>query len=137
MNNQSILSTIKKMLGIAEDYDAFDTDVIVNINSVLMILNQLGVGPEKPFIIYGPNEKWSDFVDKDVELVKSYIYLKVRLMFDPPSNSFLVSSMEKQISEYEWRLNVQVEDNKTTETPPECNIERISEEEIDKWFEEA
>lgn len=107
----SILLTIKKMLGIAEDYQAFDTDVIVAINSVFMNLYQIGVGPQDyVFAITGNDETWSDFTDMvDFEAVKAYIYLKVKLLFDPPTNSFTIEAMERQIAEYEWRLTLQAE----------------------------
>lgn len=107
---QSILLTIKKMLGIAEEYHAFDIDIIVNINSVFLTLNQLGVGPTMPYQITGTEEVWSDFLGNQQSFlpgVRTYIYLKTRLLFDPPTNSFLVNSFEKQISELEWRFTVQ------------------------------
>lgn len=109
--NNSILLDIKKMLGLTSDYDAFDTDIIININSVFMILNQLGVGPEKPYMITGSTEQWSDFDNdlSDVLATKTYIYLRVRLLFDPPSSSFVLESINKQISEIEWRLRSQKE----------------------------
>lgn len=115
--NESILLTIKKMLGLASDYDAFDTDIIVNINSVFTILNQLGVCDDEYFIVYGESETWSDFLNGrvDLELVKSYMYLKVRLVFDPPSTGVLHEAMERQIQEFEWRLNIQAEGGRTNE----------------------
>lgn len=108
---ESILDSIKKLLGIESDYDAFDTDVIIHINSVFMVLNQLGVGPEKPFVIHGKDEQWSNFDPnlEMVEAVKSYMYLKIRLLFDPPNSGVLHQAMERQISEFEWRLNIQAE----------------------------
>lgn len=107
---KSILLTIKKMLGIAEEYHAFDIDVITNINSVFLTLNQLGVGPALPFSITGEKETWSNFLDAQesyLQGVQTYVYLKVRLLFDPPTNSFLVDAMQKQANEFEWRLMVQ------------------------------
>lgn len=102
--SESILLTIKKLLGISEDYHHFDADIIVNINSVFMILCQMGVGPARPFVIYGPEESWSDFIDnEEFEAVKTYIYLKTRLVFDPPTGSVLEASKE-MINELEWRL---------------------------------
>lgn len=108
---ESILVTIKKMLGIDEDYKHFDTDIIVNINTVFMNLQQLGIGPEEGFRITGVEQLWDDYlVDrKDIEAVKTYIYLKVKLLFDPPTNSFTIDSHDRQIKEIEWRLNVQSE----------------------------
>ena len=107
----SILTSVKKMLGIEEVYDHFDPDIIMHINSVFMILNQLGVGPATPFMITGLDETWNDyFVDSTpIELVKSYMYLKVRLIFDPPTTGVLHEAMERQVKEFEWRLNVQAE----------------------------
>lgn len=107
---ESILLTVKKMLGIAEEYHAFDLDLIIDINSVFLTLNQLGVGPESPFQITGDSEVWSGFANpKEVPGIQTYVYLKTRLLFDPPTNSFLVTAIEKQIAEFEWRLNVQVD----------------------------
>lgn len=111
----SIFLTIKKMLGVDRDFDGFDTDIIIGINSSLMNLNQIGVGPVEAFIITGQDETWSDFLESTTNLegAKMYVYLKTRLSFDPPSNSFLVEAINKQISELEWRLNTQVEHNTT------------------------
>lgn len=107
----SILETIKKLLGIDPSYNQFDTDVIMGINSAFMSLNQLGVGPDTCFSISGSTKTWGDFFGERIDLdgVKMYIYLKVRLSFDPPQNSFLVESINKEISELEWRLNVQAD----------------------------
>ena len=107
----SILNSIKKMIGIPEDYQHFDVDIIMHINSVLMILTQLGVGPDDGFVITGADEQWSDYItdSKKLEAVKSYIYLKVRLLFDPPTSSTIVDSFNRQINELEWRLNVRAE----------------------------
>lgn len=108
----SILESIKKLLGIDSEYTVFDTDIIIHINSAFMILNQLGVGPKEVFEITGKDETWDSFLGDrliDLSAVKSYIYLKVRSMFDPPTNSFAVDAMDRQIKEYEWRLNVQAE----------------------------
>lgn len=108
---ESILTSVKKMLGIAEEYEHFDADLIMHINSVFMILNQLGVGPGEGFSISGDGEVWTDFVQGKVrlDLVKSYLYLKVRLLFDPPLGSAVIEAMNRQISEFEWRLNVAVD----------------------------
>lgn len=108
---ESILQSVKKMLGIEPEYGHFDSDIIMHINSVLLILNQLGVGPSNPYLITGADETWNDFfVDNTpIELVKSYIYLKVRLIFDPPTTGVLHEAMERQVKEFEWRLNVQAE----------------------------
>lgn len=108
---ESILNTIKKMLGFEADYNAFDTDIIVNINMVFNILLQLGVGPAEGFSISGPDETWSDYITdmRKLEMVKTYIYLKVKQIFDPGTSSALNTAIDNQIKELEWRLNVQVD----------------------------
>ena len=106
---ESILTSIKKLLGIEADYNHFDADLIMHINSVLSILTQLGVGPANGFSITGGNEVWSNFIEEDsnsFSLVKSYVYLKVKLLFDPPLSSAAIESTNGQISEFEWRLSV-------------------------------
>lgn len=102
----SVLVSIKKMLGIEADDSSFDTDLIIHINSALMTANQLGVGPTDTFSIVTDAETWEDFLGEvtTLEAIKSYIYLKVRLVFDPPSNSFLVEALRKSAEEMEWRL---------------------------------
>ena len=110
---ENILTSIKKLLGVAEEYTHFDPDIVMHINSVLMILTQLGVGPSDGFIIEDETAVWSDFIPDitpvKLEAVKSYIYLKVRLLFDPPTSSAVIESINRQISELEWRLNVAAE----------------------------
>ena len=107
----SILTSIKKLLGIEEGYTHFDSDIIIHINSAFATLNQLGVGPVTCFKIEDANTGWSSFVGErtDLENIKSYIYLKTRLIFDPPQNSFLVDAIKDQIKELEWRLYIQME----------------------------
>ena len=106
----SILTSVKKKLGILEDYTHFDEEIIMDINSSFFILNTLGVGPEESFKISDSSAVWTDFLDDGrIELVKSYIPLRVRLLFDPPSNSFLVESINKQINEFEFRMLVDAE----------------------------
>ena len=111
MASSSILADVKHKLGGYIEGTAFDADIIMDINSTLSVLNQLGVGPTQGFVITGDTETWEDFIGDrtDLEMVKSYVYNKVRLMFDPPSNSFLIDEIRKQCSEFEWRLNVEVE----------------------------
>ena len=106
--DESILVSIKKLLGISEDYDYFDQDIIMHINAAFMVLTQLGVGPSEGFLITDDTDIWSDFIDDSTNLgsIQSYVYMKVKLMFDPPQNSFTVDSMTKLINELEWRLNV-------------------------------
>lgn len=105
----SILKTIKKLLGISDEETHFDTDIIMHINSVFSILHQLGVGPDKSFSIQDDTATWDNFIEDDSNFndVRTYIYLKVRLLFDPPASSSVMSAMERQISELEWRLNVE------------------------------
>ena len=105
---ESILTTTKKLLGIEEDYTHFDTEIILNINSALFVLNQLGVGPPEGFVITGNADTWTDFLSDRtyLEAVKTYVYLKVRLTFDPPQMGYLVDAITKQISELEWRIEV-------------------------------
>lgn len=109
----SILTSIKKMIGITEEYTHFDQDIIMHINSVFMILNQMGVGPDKAYSILDKNNTWDEFMEDDdmLHAVKSYVYLKVKMLFDPPSSSSIMDSMNRQISELEWRLNVAAENN--------------------------
>lgn len=108
----SILTSIKKLLGISEEDEHFDPDIIMHINSVFMILTQLGVGPAEGFRIEDEMSTWNDFTDNmhQVEAVKSYMYMKVKLLFDPPLNSSAVESMKNLIQELEFRLNL-VADN--------------------------
>ena len=108
---ESILTSIKKLLGITEEYDQFDPDIIMHINSVFMILTQLGVGPAEGFSIEDDTAVWTDFIQdvKKLESVKTYIYLKVKLAFDPPLSSAVIDSMNRLINELEWRLNVAAE----------------------------
>ena len=110
---ESILTSVKKMLGITEEYTHFDPDLIMHINSVFMILTQMGVGPSNGFYIEDDRDEWYDFISEDsmMESVKSYMGLKVRMLFDPPSSSAAMEAMNRLISEFEWRLNVQAEQN--------------------------
>lgn len=103
---ESILTSIKKLLGIAEEYTHFDEDLIMHINSVLTILTQMGIGPSTGFTILDDSSTWSDFTDDKfyLEAVKTYIHLKVKLVFDPPLSSAVTEAMNKMISELEWRL---------------------------------
>lgn len=111
---ESILNSIKKMLGIASDYTHFDSDIIMHINSVFMTLNQLGIGPEQPVQITNEMESWNKLLGdiKNLEAVKTYVYLKVKMIFDPPPNSFVLDAMKRQAEEFEWRLNLNAESNK-------------------------
>jgi hypothetical protein len=118
----SILTSVKKGVGgIIEMDQSFDDDIIMSINTVFSKLTQLGVGPRKGFRITDKSTTWSDFVGDDprLDMVKSFVVLSVRMMFDPPTNGTLAQSYEKQIAEYEWRLNVQVETPGDDESNPE------------------
>lgn len=113
--NQSILTSIKKLLGIAENYTDFDQDVIIHINTVFSILNQLGVGPAEGFSIKDASTKWEDYIESELKLedVKTYIYLKVKLIFDPPLSSAAIESTNRLINELEWRINVEADSSST------------------------
>lgn len=114
----SILKSVKKILGVPEDYDAFDMDIIIHINSVLSLLGQLGVGPEEGYYIEDESTTWDEFfVEKDLNLIRSYVYLRVRMLFDPPTTSFLLDAMTKQIQEFEWRISTQREWNRDPVDP--------------------
>ena len=107
-----ILPSIKKLLGINPEYEAFDADITMHINTVFMILNQLGVGPEEGFQIEHGYERWSDYcTTKNENAVRTFVYLKVRLMFDPPTSSVLMDSINNTLAELEWRLYLEA-DNK-------------------------
>lgn len=108
---ESILTSIKKLLGIEEEYTQFDNDIIMHINSVFLNLTQLGVGPAEGFLIEDDTATWEDFIGdrNQLQAVKSYMYLKVKLLFDPPLSSSVIESMNRMIAELEWRLNVAVD----------------------------
>lgn len=111
LTDDSILGTIKTMLGLTSDVTAFDQELITHINSMFTILNQLDIGPDAGFMIYGYDEVWGDFVE-DVTLttmVREFIYLKVRMIFDPPASSVVSDAFNQRIAELEWRMNIQAE----------------------------
>lgn len=107
----SILTSVKKMLGIDEGLTHFDPEIILFINAVLMQLTQIGVGPGSGFMVTGKDETWDTYLAgrTDLESVKTYVFLKVKLMFDPTIHAYVTDAMERQIRELEWRLNVQVD----------------------------
>ena len=121
----SILTSIKKLLGIPEEYEHFDGDIILHINSVFMILNQLGVGPKEVYRIADKEDHWLDFVTDydDLDAVKSYVYLRVKQLFDPPQSSIIMESQNRLIQELEWRLNVKAENKAVIDTENEKNQE--------------
>jgi hypothetical protein len=106
--SNSILTSTKKILGIEESYTVFDNDIVLHINSVFSTLSQLGIGPVDGFMIEDASAEWVDFLgnDKRLNSVKTYMYLRVRLLFDPPTTSYHISAMKEEIKEFEWRLNV-------------------------------
>ena len=110
--SDSILTSVKKQLGIEAEYKHFDANIIMHVNSVFSILKQMGVGPSSGFSIEGDTETWDSFIGEDLAsfaMVKSYMYLKVRLLFDPPISSAAIEAMNRQISELEWRLFVEAD----------------------------
>ena len=113
----SILTSIKKMLGIEEEYEHFDPDILMHINSAFSILTQLGVGPDSGFMIMDKNATWDDFIKDEAQLnlVKSYMFIKVKLLFDPPMSTAVLECYKAQVSEYESRLNVTAENAKVEE----------------------
>ena len=123
-NPESILDSVKQVLGIDAADTSFDLDVTMHINSAFSTLNQLGIGPEDGFAIEDDSATWDDFIGSDVRLnsVKTYVYLRVRLLFDPPTTSFVIDAMKKQIEELEWRINVHREEVEhpwvSPQTPP-------------------
>ena len=109
--NDSILTSIKKLLGITEEYTNFDADIIMHINTVFMTLKQLGIGPKEGFMIEDDSLSWEEFVEdsKKYTAIKTYIYLKVKIVFDPPVNSTVMEAYKQTINELEWRLNIEAE----------------------------
>lgn len=108
---ESILTSIKQMLGVAQDDESFDQELIIHINSAIAVLTQLGVGPVDGYRITSAAEEWTDLIGdrKDIDNVKSAVYYRVRMAFDPPQNSFLLDSLKKQSDEAEWRIEVEVD----------------------------
>ena len=108
--NGSILDSIKKNLGIVPEYTAFDDQIILDINAAFSTLHQLGFGPDEGFEITGIDEFWSDIIEEPrLNFVKSYVCMKVRVMFDPPTSSYALDALNKQIAEYEWRIKSEIE----------------------------
>lgn len=123
--SESILTSVKKLLGLEESYEVFDPDIILYINSAFSTLTQLGVGPEAGFMITDKTTLWSSFIGSDPRLnaVKTYVQLRVRMLFDPPQTAYLVDAMEKQIEEHAWRLNVHMEHTIWTDPDPDDLVE--------------
>ena len=112
--DESIFEEIKAMLGPDASYDEFDNDILIHINSAIAVLTQLGVGPSNGFVVVDEGETWRDFLGSGrkfpLNMVKTYIYMKVKLAFDPPSNSTVLSAYQETCREYEWRMNVAAEE---------------------------
>lgn len=108
---ESIFESIKSLLGPDASYDVFDQDILIHINTAIAVLTQLGVGPATGFMVTGPDETWRDFIgdDKILQMVKTYIYMKVKMAFDPPANSSVLNAYNEACKEYEWRLNVETD----------------------------
>lgn len=123
----SILTSTKKILGIDETYTEFDVDILMHINSVFATLNQLGIGPSIGFAIMDDTPTWDAFLGTDPRLnsVKIYMYLRVRLLFDPPSTSYLITALNEQVRELEWRLNVYREETAWTDPDPDPMRETV------------
>lgn len=110
--NDSVLLSVKKMVGIQPDCTSFDADIIMYINSAFMVLNQLGLGPTNGFTIKNEYDLWSSFIpedNKNFEAVKTYMGAKIRLIFDPPTSSVVAEALKETIKEFEFRLNVEAE----------------------------
>lgn len=108
-NKFPILADVKKQIGIVPDYTAFDDQLLMDINASFATLHQLGVGPEEGFFV-GEDTMWEDYISTQrLSFIRSYVSMKVRVMFDPPSSSFALDALQKQIAEYEWRINSEVE----------------------------
>lgn len=122
--SESILNSVKKVLNIPADYDVFDQDIIMHINSAFSTLHQLGIGPSGGFMIEDDVPTWDTFTLGDLRYnsVKTYVSLKVRLVFDPPSAGFVIDMMKQQIDEYEWRLNVVHEGDINNPILPDAEI---------------
>lgn len=104
----SILLSVKKLLGIDAEYTVFDPDIIIHINTAFAVLNQLGVGPVEGFMIESENEVWDEYImDFNFTMAKTFVFLKVKLAFDPPSSTALLESMNRQLNELTWRLEVE------------------------------
>lgn len=103
---ESILISIKKLLGIMEDDNSFDTDIVISINSVFSALTQMGVGPEQGYSISGPDNKWSEYIgdSNKLQMIKSYVHMRVRLLFDPPTSTAVLECTKELAKELEWRL---------------------------------
>lgn len=120
---ESILTSIKSLLGISEETTAFDSDVLSGINGAFFTLTQLGIGPSEGFLVTDATATWSDFYEKKSLIggIKQYVFLKTKLFFDPPEHGYVVSQYESAIKELEWRLNEQREEERDNESGRACS----------------
>lgn len=126
---QSILKSTKKLLSIGPDDDSFNDDVMTHINTAFSILNDAGIGPDEGFVINDDSTEWEEFLpDDNIKLskVKTYVQLRARMLFDPPTSSFLLTSMQEQIKEVEWRLNVNRETTDWVDPDPPVVVQESS-----------
>jgi hypothetical protein len=117
----SILTSVKKNLGIVEDYTVFDPDILMHINTVFTTLTQLGIGPPEGYMIEDKTETWEDYLAADMlkyNAVKTYVYLRVRILFDPPTSSYHVQALKDELRELEWRINVRREEDEWVDPSP-------------------
>lgn len=125
--DDSILTSTKKILGLSEEYTYFDVDILTHINSVFVILAQLGIGPPAGFVVEDKTVTWGDFLGTDPNIlfnsIKTYVYLRVRILFDPPQLPHLINALEEQVREFEWRLNVQREETDWVDPTPPVPVE--------------
>lgn len=126
--SESILTSTKKVLGLAEDYTAFDPDITLFINGVFSTLTQLGIGPEGGFSIVDKTTTWDAFygTNKNYNAVRTYMYLRVRYLFDPPQTSYLVAALKEQIQEHEWRLNTYRESYAWQDPDPDIDVDALT-----------
>lgn len=106
----SILNSVKTYLGISVDDTAFDSDIVIAINAIMVVLNQLGVGPSTPFVVENASTAWSEFLgEEDVGAIRQYLGMRVRLLFDPPTNTYVMQALKEQTDELEWRIIAEVD----------------------------
>jgi hypothetical protein len=118
---ESILQSTKKLLGLAAEYDVFDIDIITHMNTAFSTLYQAGVGVPEGFVVEDKNDTWAAFIGNKMHIqdVKTYVYLRVKMLFDPPTSSFALTAIEKQLDELLWRLNVADDFSVVVTTPAE------------------
>lgn len=121
--SDSILESIKDAASISSEESAFDQELILHINSVFMALRQMGIGPDTAFVVSDSSSEWSEFTTDPIILptIKSYVTLRVRVLFDPPTSSALMDALKNAISEYEWRLGIECDTYKVEEDPKYAN----------------